>query len=116
MSNCPTCNQPMPGTKSDTKPDTKPGNIEIRAKDKFQQLCNTILLMPGLAKEPEMRSFLEDIPSKLRRYNSLTAGQARFFKAIHKKATDTWPPDWSEFQKEDGAQTFAADDDEAIPF
>lgn len=109
MSNCPTCGKPQN--------EVKPENIEIRAKDKFQHLCSTLLLMPGLAAEPQMRSFLEDIPGKLRRYNSLTAGQAKFFKAIHKKATDTWPPDWSEFQKEDAAQVFKADDDDpGIPF
>lgn len=108
MSNCDKCGQPLPGA--------KPDNIQIAAKDKFQNLCRTLASMPSLAGEESMLSFLADVPGKVRKYGSLTPGQGRFFKAIHKKATDTWPPDWGEFQKEDAAQSFVAADDSTIPF
>lgn len=112
---CGTCGQYLPAT-GDKPKSTE--NIEIRALDKFSDLCRTLAMMPSLASEPQMIGFLTDVPDKLRRYHSLTAGQGRFFKAIHFKATGTWPPDWSAFQKEDVAPVWllTPSEEDSIPF
>ena len=116
MDTCKTCGQKL--TASSELASARPNQVEIKAIDKFAMLCDTLSKMDSLKGEPKMVDFLNDVPSKLRRYGgNLTEGQAKFFKVIHKTATGAWP-NLEDFQKEDAPVPGQKlpDDDFALPF